>query len=81
MTAMEDFDRGTDGLDGLWWLPSEPERQVHGRLNCSLSPWQLELSGTFRPTGDPWSMQVEANELVVHGTFTQGRKISLIHAD
>ena len=72
-----------EGLDGLWWLPTDPDRRVPGRLDRSASPWQLDLNGAFYPPEAWWFSQSEIgrDEPIIHGSVGRRVMVTLIEAE
>lgn len=71
--------------EALWWLPEQPEVQIPGTLRFDATGLELVLRGSF---GQPERVsdsvvKTEPKEEVLpllHGRSTDGRSITLIHA-
>jgi hypothetical protein len=67
----------TGTLHGLWWLPEVPSTRVSGVLSLNHELLDLELIGAFGPLGEMGRVQ---GYPVVHGTTTDGLRVTLIDA-
>lgn len=68
---------------GRWWLPENPEDQLHGTLRYSQSQIELELSGTFDDVSATELLGGSAefkNHPCIHGVSHDRQKFTLLRA-